>query len=70
MIFQKVFLCTPAILKIVRFALKACLLSRLLQTGEVQTKASTIERKEIWQGSSSKRLFIELPSCTVYLKEG
>ena len=57
-------LCTPMILKINPYHL-----NRLFQTGKVQTKAEIIERNIWWQGSSSKRLFLELPGCTVRLNE-
>ena len=53
-----------------RFLLNACLLSRLFQTGKVQTKGETIERNMRWQRSSSKRLSLKLQKCTVRLKEG
>ena len=53
-----------------RFPLNACLLSRLFQTGKVQTKAETMGGNMRWQGSSSKHLFLELPGCTFHLKEG
>ena len=33
-----------------RFVRNACLLSRLFQTGKVQTKAETIERNVRWEG--------------------
>ena len=57
------------ILKINAFRLNACLLSKIFQIGKVQTKAETIERYMRCQGSSSKRLCLELLGCTVRLKE-
>ena len=48
------------------FPLNACLLSRLFQTGKVQTKAETMERSMRWQGSISKHL---IPEYKVRLKE-
>ena len=56
------------------FVLSACLLSRLFQTGKVQTRAEAVERNVRRQGSSSKCLFPELRrgggGGTVRLKEG
>ena len=41
------------------------------QTNKVQTKpAHTKERNMRWQWSSSNRLYLKLPGCTVCLKEG
>ena len=53
-----------------RCPLNACLLSGLRQTSKVQTKAEIIERNVRWQESSSKRLVLELPGCTVRLNGG
>ena len=56
--------------KIKCFPLNACILSRLFQTGKVQTKVETTEQNVRWQESSSKHLFLELLGCTFRLKEG
>ena len=55
----------PIDFEIQHFPLEACHLSRLFQTGKGQTKAETIKQNMIWQWSSSNRLFLELPGCTV-----
>ena len=62
--------CAPQNFENKRFPLNACLLSRLLQIGKVQTKAETVEQNVRLQGSSTTRLCSELPGCTVRLKEG
>ena len=50
--------CAPSDFENKRLPLNACLLGGLFLTGKVQTKSETIEWHMRWQGSSSKRLFL------------